>query len=156
METVSSEARRMLAASGRYLLIDVTKADAEPVRARAMRNCEGCEAGIADQALIGVVRRRITQTDYYIVIQITDAQTGKVLDQQATNLAGGTDGWVSGVRNQLESVNFEQVCDGHDHDGAQPASARSRDPHRDALPGRDYAVSNCSRKPPICRSRSTR
>jgi hypothetical protein len=102
MEKVSSEARRMLAESGRYILIDATKADAEPVRAKSLRNCEGCEAGIAlqagaDQALIGVVRR-ITQTDYYIVIQITDAQTGKVLDQQAANFAGGPDGWSSGVR----------------------------------------------------------
>jgi hypothetical protein len=102
MEKVSSEARRMLAESGRYFLIDVTHADAEPVRAKSMRNCEGCEARIAlqagaDQALIGVVRR-ITQTDYYVVIQISDAQTGKVLDQQAANFAGSPDGWASGVR----------------------------------------------------------
>ncbi len=102
MEKVSSEARRMLAESGRYFLIDVTKTEAEPVRAKSMRNCEGCEAGIAlqagaDQALIGVVRR-ITQTDYYVVIQISDARTGKVLDQQAANFAGGPDGWASGVR----------------------------------------------------------
>jgi hypothetical protein len=102
MEKVSAEARRVLAESGRYILIDVTKADAEPVRAKSLRNCDGCEASIAlqagaDQALIGVVRR-ITQTDYYVVIQIADAQTGKVLDQQAANFAGGPDGWSSGVR----------------------------------------------------------
>jgi len=102
MEKVSTDARRVLAESGRYILIDVTKADAEPVRAKSLRNCDGCEASIAlqagaDQALIGVVRR-VTQTDYYVVIQITDAQTGKVLDQQAANFAGGPDGWSSGVR----------------------------------------------------------
>jgi Protein of unknown function (DUF2380) len=102
MEKVSMEARRVLAESGRYILIDVTKADAESVRAKSLRNCDGCEASIAlqvgaDQALIGVVRR-ITQTDYYVVIQIADAQTGKVLDQQAANFAGGPDGWSSGVR----------------------------------------------------------
>ena len=106
MEKVSSEARRMLAESGRYILIDLTETDAEPVRARSLRNCQGCEAGIAlqagaDQALLGVVRR-ITQTDYYVVIQITDAQTGKVLDQQAANFAGGPDGWASGVRMLLK------------------------------------------------------
>ena len=84
MEKVSGAARRMLMESGRYILIDVSKVDAEPVRAKSLRNCDGCEAEIAlragaDQALIGVVRR-ITQTDYYVVVQIADAQTGKVLD----------------------------------------------------------------------------
>jgi hypothetical protein len=102
MEKVSSEARRMLAESGRFILVDVSKVDAEPVRAKALRNCNGCEAGIAlqagaEQALIGMVRR-VTQTDYYVLIQISDAQTGKVLNQQEANFAGGPDGWASGVR----------------------------------------------------------
>lgn len=106
MEKVSGEARRMLLESGRYILIDVSKVDAEPVRAKSLRNCDGCEADIAlragaDQALIGVVRR-ITQTDYYVVVQITDAQTGKVLDQQAANFAGGPEGWATGVRMLLK------------------------------------------------------
>lgn len=102
MEKVSSEARRMLAESGRFILVDVSKADAEPVRAKSLRNCNGCEAGIAlqagaDQALIGVVKR-VTQTDYYVLIQISDAHSGKVLNQQEANFAGGPDGWASGVR----------------------------------------------------------
>jgi hypothetical protein len=102
MQKVSGDARDMLEHSGRYMLVDVTQVNAEPVRLKSLRNCEGCEAGIAlqagaEQALIGVVRR-ITQTDYYVVIQITDAATGKVLDQQSANFAGGPDGWASGVR----------------------------------------------------------
>ena len=106
MEKVSGEARRMLAESGRYNLIDVSSVDAKPVREKAVRNCEGCEAGIAlevgaDQALVGVIRR-ITQTDYYVVVQISDARTGKVLNQQSANFAGGPDGWASGVRMLLK------------------------------------------------------
>ena len=102
MEKVSSEARRMLAESGRFVLVDMSKVDAEPVRAKSLRNCNGCEAGIAlltgaEQALIGIVRR-VTQTDYYVVIQISDARTGKVLNRQEANFAGGPDGWASGVR----------------------------------------------------------
>ena len=102
MQKVSREARRILTESGRYILIDPTGTDAEPVPPKGLRNCEGCEAGIAlragaDQALLGIVRR-ITQTDYYVVIQITDARAAKVLDQQAANFAGGPDGWASGVR----------------------------------------------------------
>ena len=96
----------MLAESGRYNLIDTSNVDAKPVREKTLRNCEGCEAGIAleadaDQALIGVVRR-ITQTEYYVVVQISDARTGKVLNQQSANFAGGPDGWASGVRMLLK------------------------------------------------------
>jgi hypothetical protein len=106
MQKVSGEARRMLAESGRYLLIDVSNVEAEPVRAKSLRNCDGCEADIAlqagaEQALIGVVRR-VTQTDYYVLVQVRDAQTGKVLNQQDANFAGGPDGWASGVRMLLK------------------------------------------------------
>jgi hypothetical protein len=36
-------------------------------------------------------------TDYYIMIQITDCRTGKLVNQQAANFAGGDEGWASGV-----------------------------------------------------------
>jgi hypothetical protein len=106
LEKVSSEARRILERSGRFILVDVSKIDAEPVKAKSLRNCNGCEAGIAsqvgaEQALLGVVRR-VTQTDYYVLVQISDAQTGKVLDRQDANFAGGPDGWASGVRMLLK------------------------------------------------------
>lgn len=101
MDKVSAAARRVLAQSGRYRLVDVSKADAKPVTDKSLRDCDGCETAIAlqlgaDQALIGVIRRA-TMTDYYVLIQISDCHTGKVLDQQAANFAGGDDGWPSGV-----------------------------------------------------------
>jgi hypothetical protein len=106
MKKVSSAARQVLAQSGRYGLIDVSKVDAQPVKEKSLRNCSGCEAGIAlqlgaDQSLIGVVRR-VTMTDYYVWIQISDARTGKVLNQQAANFAGGDDGWASGVASLIK------------------------------------------------------
>ena len=102
MAKVSSEARRELAESGRYSVIDPSKADATAVTSKSLRNCDGCEAGIArqlgaDQSLFGVVRS-VTQTDYYVAIQIRDARTGKLIDQQEANFAGGAEGWPSGVR----------------------------------------------------------
>ena len=101
MQKVSSEARRLLAQSGRYTLVDVSKSDAKPVVEKTLRDCDGCEAGIAsqlgaDQAMIGVIRRA-TMTDYYVFIEITDCRTGKVINQQAVNFAGADDGWASGV-----------------------------------------------------------
>jgi hypothetical protein len=106
MEKVNSEARRMLAESGRFILVDVGDVQAQPVKAKLLRNCDGCQAGIAlqagaDQALIGVVRR-VTQTDYYVLVEISDAESGKVLDQQEANFAGGPEGWASGVRMLLK------------------------------------------------------
>jgi Protein of unknown function (DUF2380) len=106
MGKVSQEARLMFARSGRYAIVDVSDVDVKPVRDKTLRNCDGCEAGIAldagaEQAVIGVVRR-VTQTDYYIVIQLTDAKTGKVLNQQSANFAGGPEGWAAGARMLLK------------------------------------------------------
>ncbi len=42
--------------------------------------------------------RRATQTDYYVTVQIRDAHTGKLLDQQSANFAGDESGWATGVR----------------------------------------------------------
>jgi hypothetical protein len=102
MEKVSSEARRMLSQSGRYSLVDVSKVEAKPVTEKSLRNCDGCEIGIAlqlgaEQSFVGVVRRA-TMTDYYVMIQISDCRTGKVINQQVANFAGGEDGWASGAR----------------------------------------------------------
>jgi hypothetical protein len=102
MEKVSGEARRLLTQSGRYSLLDASKVDAKPVSEKSLRNCDGCEAGIAlqlgaEQSLMGVVKR-VTQTGYYVLIQIRDARTGKILNQQEANFAGAEDGWASGVR----------------------------------------------------------
>jgi len=99
MDKVSSAARQVLVQSGRYSLVDVSNANAKPVTEKTLRDCDGCDAAIAlqlgaEQSLVGVVRR-VTMTDYYVLVQIRDARTGKILDQQAANFAG--DGWASGV-----------------------------------------------------------
>ncbi len=102
MEKVSNAAREELTQSGLYLVIDASKVDAKPVADKTLRDCAGCEAGIAQQlgaqqSLIGLVRK-VTQTDYYVMIRIRDARTGKILDQEEANFAGDEAGWASGVR----------------------------------------------------------
>jgi len=114
MEKVSSAARQELGQSGRYAVIDGSNFAAQPVTEKSLRNCEGCEAGIAvelgaQQSLIGVVRK-VTQTDYYVVVRIRDAQTGRIVDQQEANFAGDEEGWPSGVRMLIR----HQVLPGHD------------------------------------------
>jgi hypothetical protein len=102
LDKASAAARQQLADSGRYEIVDVSKADGTAVKTRALRDCDGCEAALArelgaDQSLIGIVRRA-TQTDYYVVLLIRDAKTGKPLDEQSANFAGGPEGWASGTR----------------------------------------------------------
>lgn len=102
MAKVTAAAREQLASSGRYSLVDVSKADAKAVRDGMLRRCNGCEADIArslgaEQSLIGIVRP-VTQTDYYVMVVIRDARTGKVLDQQEANIAGDESGWPTGAR----------------------------------------------------------
>ena len=102
MEKVSSAAREELAHSGRYTVIDASKVDAKAVTDKTLRDCNGCEAALAEQlaaqqSMIGLVRK-VTETDYYVVIRIRDAHTGKVLDQEEALFAGDQTGWASGVR----------------------------------------------------------
>jgi hypothetical protein len=105
LEKATESARRELTRSGRYRVVAATTppTSTQPIR---LRDCDGCEAGLAlqlgaQQSLIGVVRRA-TQTDYYIAIEIRDARTGKLVNQQAANFAGGEEGWASGVRMLLD------------------------------------------------------
>jgi hypothetical protein len=102
MAEVTRAARLELAQSGRYRVIDASTVDTKPVAGKGLRNCGGCEAGLAlklgaEQSLLGVVVKA-TQTDYYVLIQIRDARTGKLLDRQEANFAGSEQGWPSGAR----------------------------------------------------------
>jgi hypothetical protein len=99
---VTAAARKQLAESGRYQLVDVQQATGKAATEHTLRNCDGCEAGIAqvlgaEQSLLGVVTRA-TQTDYYVRIEIRDARSGKLVNQQEANFAGSEEGWPSGVR----------------------------------------------------------
>jgi hypothetical protein len=102
MEKVSSAAREELAHTGRYTPVDVSKVEAGAVADKSLSDCNGCEASLAaqlgaQQSMIGQVRK-VTETDYYVVIRIRDASTGKVLDQEEALFAGDQSGWPTGVR----------------------------------------------------------
>jgi hypothetical protein len=106
LEKATDMARRELARSGHYRVLNPSHPGSTSQPPPRLYDCDGCEAPIASQlgaqqSLIGVVRRA-TQTDYYVAIAIRDARTGKLLNQQAANFAGGEDGWASGVRMLLD------------------------------------------------------
>jgi hypothetical protein len=99
---VTSSVRDALGQSGRYRLVDVGSASGEAVKARALRDCDGCEAAIAqklgaDQSLIGVVRR-VSRTEYTLGFQVRDARTSAVLARGDSGLRLGADySWKRGA-----------------------------------------------------------
>ncbi len=99
----TEEARRLIAASGRYQLVDVGAASDEAATAGKLHDCEGCEAKIAaglhaDQSMIGIVTR-ISRTDYAVTYKIRDVQSGALVDVAQTDLrAGANSAWSRGAR----------------------------------------------------------
>lgn len=99
----TEEARRLIAESGRYQLVDVGAANEQVAKAGQLRDCDGCEAGIAaglaaDQSMIGIVTR-ITRTEYAVTYKIRDARSGSLLDVQQTDLRMGANvAWSRGAR----------------------------------------------------------
>jgi hypothetical protein len=96
---VTTSVRDALGQSGRYRIVDVGSA---APKARALRDCDGCEAAIAqklgaDQSLIGVVRR-VSRTEYTLGFQVRDARTGAVLARGDSGLRMGADySWKRGA-----------------------------------------------------------
>ncbi|MGO9994803.1 MAG: DUF3280 domain-containing protein [Steroidobacteraceae bacterium] len=110
LKATTTEARRLLTQSGRYVLADTGSVDAEPVKKHSLRSCNGCDADIAlklgaEQSLVGVITR-ISRVEYKVQIQIRDAHTGAVVFQRQSDLRMGANyswnrGAASLIRNNL-------------------------------------------------------
>jgi hypothetical protein len=103
----TEEARRLIAASGRYQLVDVSAVTDETMKSGKLHDCNGCDAKIAgtlhaDQSLIGIVTR-ISRTDYAVTYKIRDARSGALVDVEQTDLrAGANSAWSRGARWLIE------------------------------------------------------
>jgi hypothetical protein len=103
LDATTGMVRDIFVKSGRYSVIDAAVADAPAVKARSLRDCNGCDAAIAlglgaDQSFVGVVRR-ISRTEYTVRFQIRDAKTGTVLADENSGLRMGADySWSRGAR----------------------------------------------------------
>jgi len=99
----TEEARRLIAASGRYQLVDIGAVNDPAAKAGNLRNCEGCEAKIAagldaDQSMIGIVAR-ISRTEYALTYKVRDVRSGAVVDTGQTDLRMGANvAWSRGAR----------------------------------------------------------
>ena len=99
----TEEARRLIAASGRYQLVDVSAVNDPAAKAGNLRNCEGCEAKLAagleaDQSMIGIVAR-ISRTEYAVTYKVRDIKSGALIDTAQTDLRMGANvAWSRGAR----------------------------------------------------------
>ena len=110
----TEEARRLIAASGRYQLVDVSAVNSEATKAGKLRDCDGCDARIAaglnaDQSMIGIVTR-ITRMEYAVTYKIRDARSGALVDVKQTDLRMGANvAWSRGARWLIENRLLEQT-----------------------------------------------
>jgi hypothetical protein len=110
----TEEARRLIAASGRYQLVDVSAVNDQATKAGKLRDCEGCDARIAagldaDQSMIGIVTR-ITRMEYAVTYKIRDARSGALVDVKQTDLRMGANvAWSRGARWLIENRLLEQA-----------------------------------------------
>jgi hypothetical protein len=110
----TEEARRLIAASGRYQLVDVSAVNDPAVKAGKLRDCDGCEARIAagvdaDQSMIGIVTR-ITRMEYAVTYKIRDARSGALVDVKQTDLRMGANvAWSRGARWLIENRLLERA-----------------------------------------------
>jgi hypothetical protein len=110
----TEEARRLIAASPRYQLVDVGAVNDEVAKAGKLRHCEGCEARIAagldaDQSMIGIVTR-ITRTEYAVTYKIRDARSGTIVAVEQTDLRMGANvAWSRGARWLIQNRLLERA-----------------------------------------------
>ena len=110
----TEEARRLIAESGRYQLVDVGAVNEPVAKVGQLRDCEGCEAGIAaglaaDQSMIGIVTR-ITRMEYAVTYKIRDTRSGALVDVQQTDLRMGANvAWSHGTRWLIERRLLERT-----------------------------------------------
>jgi len=104
----TEEARRLIAASGRYQLVDVGAVNDEAAKAGKLRDCDGCEARIAagldaNQSMIGIVTR-ITRMEYAVTYKVRDARSGAIVAVAQTDLRMGANvAWSRGARWLIEN-----------------------------------------------------
>jgi hypothetical protein len=114
LASVTEMVRKAFAQSDRYTLIDVANVEARAAKTHTLRECDGCEAGLAsklgaEQSFVGVVSR-ISRTEYIVKFRIRDARTGAVVSEGDSGLRMGADySWGRGATRLIKDRVLEAL-----------------------------------------------
>jgi hypothetical protein len=95
LRRVTALARKRLAESGLFEIVDGSASANEMVKSHWLRKCNGCEANIARDlgAHMSFIAffRKISVMEQYLEFRIRDARTGVLVNTSQTDLRGETD-----------------------------------------------------------------
>lgn len=98
-----AELTKLLAADGRYEIVDLAALSDEIAAARPIYECNGCEVDIAGKAkadlvMTGVIDK-ISETHLSLTVAIVDVAGSKLVSNSSVLIQGNTDeSWLHGVR----------------------------------------------------------
>lgn len=95
LHAVTLQARRELADSPIFEIVDAGSSTDDRVKTHWLRKCNGCDAQIAqrlgaDMSLVGIFRK-VSVMEQSLEIRIRDAKTGELMKVVGTDLRGETD-----------------------------------------------------------------
>lgn len=103
LSMAQAELQKLLAASGRYEVVDLSPLSAEITAAQPIYECNGCEVDIAGKAkadlLMTALVDKISETHLSLTVAIVDVAQSKLLGNASVLIQGNTDeSWMHGVR----------------------------------------------------------
>ena len=104
----TEEARKALAASGRFAVLDTAPVASELASAGGVQRCNGCEAGLgeklgAERSMIGLFAR-VSRTEYTLQIIVRDTTSGAILSNAFTGLRMGANyAWPRAVASLIDN-----------------------------------------------------
>jgi hypothetical protein len=108
LKKATDEARKALAASGRFAVVDTAQVASELTSVGGIQRCEGCEAGLggklgAERSMIGLFAR-VSRTEYTLQIVVRDTKTGAILSNAFSGLRMGANyAWPRAVASLIDN-----------------------------------------------------
>lgn len=103
LSAAHEELKKLLGASGRYEIMDLSPLSAEITAAQPIFECNGCEVDLAVKAKADLVMTalvdKISETHLSLTIAIVDVAENKLVNNASVLIQGNTDeSWAHGVR----------------------------------------------------------
>ena len=107
LRKATEEARKTLAASGHYEVVDTAPVAGELASAGGVQRCNGCETALgeklgAERSMIGLFAR-VSRTEYTLQIVVRDTRTGAILSNAFSGLRMGANyAWPRAVASLID------------------------------------------------------